>query len=254
MKDPIFTKEAVLNVLAGQDEAEKKAEALLSLYNEDLNGLKINRDDIRKEKEQLMAENEELKRSGAKAAEDNAKLQKQLDASAPDEIKKAYEQKQTELESSYKGILAERDGSIKSLTEQLETARKSEHSLKCMQDFAKATAGFDIEPTSREYLYSAIYGADGSAFTERDLGNGLQLINKDGKTGEGAVRAFLSTDFGKKFLKNTSSGGGAGTGDSKKSGSGANPFAKETFNLTEQARLLKENPDLYKQMRTAAGA
>lgn len=34
---------------------------------------------------------------------------------------------------------------------------------------------------------------------------------------------------------------------------GVNPFAKETFNLTEQGKLLKENPAQAKEMASAAG-
>jgi hypothetical protein len=33
-----------------------------------------------------------------------------------------------------------------------------------------------------------------------------------------------------------------------------NPWKKETLNLTEQARLLREDPELAKQMKAAAGA
>lgn len=44
-----------------------------------------------------------------------------------------------------------------------------------------------------------------------------------------------------------SGGGGAG-------GFGAvNPWKQETFNLTEQGRLLRDNPDLAKQFKAAAG-
>lgn len=255
MKDPIFTKEAVEKILAGQEEVGQKVDALFSLYNEDLNGLKINRDDLKKEKDALELKVADLTAANAKGAEDFAQLQKQLEANSPDEIKKAYEQKQSELESSYKGVLEQKETSIKTLTEQLEVAHKNEHSLKCVQDFNKATTGFDIEPSSRDFLFNAIYGQDGGNFSERDLGNGLQLINKDGQTGEGAVRAFLNTDFGKKFLKNLSSGGGAGTNGNGGSGkSVVNPWKKETLNLTEQARLLREDPELAKQMKAAAGA
>ena len=254
MKDPIFTKEAVEKILAGQEEVGQKVDALFSLYNEDLNGLKMNRDDLKKEKEAVEIKLKESEASSAKVAEDFAQLQKKLEANSPDEIKKAYEQKQAELESSYKGVLEQRDTSIKDLTEKLALSQKNEHSLKCMQDFNKATAGFDIEPSSRDYLFNAIYGQDGSNFSERDLGNGLQLIDKNGHTGEGAVRTFLNTDFGKKFLKNLSTGGGAGTGGSGTNTKVINPFKKETFNLSEQARLFKEEPELYKQMKAAAGA
>lgn len=33
---------------------------------------------------------------------------------------------------------------------------------------------------------------------------------------------------------------------------GKNPFSKDHFNLTEQAKLFKENPDLYKQLKAQA--
>ena len=46
MKEPIFTKEAVEKILAGQEEVGQKVEALFSLYNDDLNGIKMNRDDL----------------------------------------------------------------------------------------------------------------------------------------------------------------------------------------------------------------
>ena len=36
-------------------------------------------------------------------------------------------------------------------------------------------------------------------------------------------------------------------------GSGANPFAKETFNLTEQGKMFRENPEQAKAMAAAAG-
>lgn len=39
---------------------------------------------------------------------------------------------------------------------------------------------------------------------------------------------------------------------SGKSSSGINPFSKEHFNLTEQGRLFKENPDLAKQLMEQA--
>lgn len=258
MKEPIFTKEAVMRILAGQEEDAQKVDALFGLYNEDLNGLKMNRDDLKAEKEKAEKKAAELEATNAKIAEDFAGLQKQLEASSPDEIKKAcekaYEQKQAELESSYKGVLTEKDTAIKTLTENLEKAQRNEHYLKCMQDFNKATEGYDIEPSGRDYLFEAIYGHDGSKFVERDLGEGMKLYNSDGQTGLAASKAFFNTDFGKKWIRNISSGGGAGSGNS-----GApkqdikNPFKKETFSLSEQGKLLRENPELYKQMKAAAG-
>ena len=85
MKEPIFTKEAVMKLLAGQEENEKKVEALFALYNEDLNGLKMNRDDFKTEKEALEKKLAEATSQNAKIAEDFAALQKQLESSSPDE-------------------------------------------------------------------------------------------------------------------------------------------------------------------------
>ena len=48
----------------------------------------------------------------------------------------------------------------------------------------------------------------------------------------------------KEQIYNPAGGGGHGTG---------NPFAKETFNLTEQGKLFKENPEQARAMAAAAG-
>ena len=232
MKDPIFTKEAVMKVLAGQEEDGQKVDALFALYNEDLNGLKMNRDDLKAEKEKVEGKLADALAENAKIAEDFAGLQKQLESSSP-----------------------EKDTTIKELTEKYEKSQKTEHYLKCIQDFNKAAEGYDIEPSGRDFLFEAIYGQDGSKFIERDLGEGMKLYNTDGQTGVAAAKAFFNTDLGKKFIRNISSGGGAGTGTG---GAGAapivNPFKKETLNLGEQARLLKEDPEQYKLLKAAAGA
>jgi len=248
-----FTKEDVLKILAGQDENEKKADLIVSLYNDDVNGLKLNRDDIKKERDSFKLKVDELTAINAKGAEDFAELQKKLEANSPEEIKKAYEQKQAELEKSYQGAITERDNKLKDMEVKLVAAQDNERYLKCVQEFNKAASGFDIEPSGRDFILSSIVGAKGENFSERDLGSGLQLINKDGKTIEGSMRAFFETDVGKKFLRNSSSGGGA-SGNSNSSSTVVNPFKKETFSLMKQAELLKSNPELYQQMKAAAGA
>lgn len=211
-----FTKEDVEKILAGQEENDKKAELILSLYNDDLNGLKLNRDDIKKERDSFKAKLDELSAANAKSAEDYAALQKKLEANSPEEIKKAYEQKQTELEKSYQGAISERDTKLKKYEEQLAAALSNERYLKCVQEFNRASTNFDIEPSGRDFILSSIVGTKGENFSERDLGNGLQLIDRNGKTIEGSLRAFFETDVGKKFLRNSTSGGGAQGGTTPK--------------------------------------
>ena len=61
---------------------------------------------------------------------------------------------------------------------------------------------------------------------------------------EDAAMAHLFKQEPKKPPYNPQNGDTGGT---------ANPFAKETFNLTEQGRLLKENPAQAKELAAAAG-
>jgi hypothetical protein len=46
--------------------------------------------------------------------------------------------------------------------------------------------------------------------------------------------------------------GAGGTGGNSTSHLGSNPFSSKTFNLTEQGRLMKENPALAQRMKAAA--
>lgn len=51
----------------------------------------------------------------------------------------------------------------------------------------------------------------------------------------------------------TTSGGGAGGNNGRGGTNGANPWAADTWNMTEQARMYKENPTRSAQLATAAG-
>jgi hypothetical protein len=67
-----------------------------------------------------------------------------------------------------------------------------------------------------------------------------------------AIEALLEKHPSKDSIIKTTAGGP----DFKKGGSGArgnNPFAKETFNLTEQMRIMRENPEAAKALRVEAG-
>lgn len=63
-------------------------------------------------------------------------------------------------------------------------------------------------------------------------------------------------EFERAFEGTGSSGGGGGSGGNRSPGSTgySNPFAAATLNLTEQARLIKENPALAERLRVMAGA
>lgn len=249
-----FNEEELTKILSGEGEVAEKAKTLLNLYNDNVNGLKMNRDDIKKEKDALKAKYEELETLNAKGAEDLKTLKAQLEANSPEEIRKAYETQRLEAEKAYKGAIAERDEKLKSYEAQLAEVRQSEHHLKCVQEFNEAVAKFDIEPSGRNFLMDTIIGAKGEKFFERDLGNGNQLINQSGKSIGGEVDDFCSSDLGKKFLRNGNSGGGAtGSGSSGSGALSGNPFLKGHENLTKQAELYRTNPALYQRYKAEAG-
>lgn len=66
------------------------------------------------------------------------------------------------------------------------------------------------------------------------------------------VKAWAIGDEGKSFVAAPGNSGGGATGG-KSGGGEVNPFAKETFNLTEQGRIMKENPDRAASLQAAAG-
>lgn len=90
----------------------------------------------------------------------------------------------------------------------------------------------------------------------RDTGPVTTVLDKDGKPS-----AMSIDDLKKEFSENAafaplivgSKASGAGPHGNKGSGAAnKNPFSKETLNLTEQARLMKEDPQKAEQLKAQA--
>jgi hypothetical protein len=92
----------------------------------------------------------------------------------------------------------------------------------------------------------------------------VQVLDKEGKQrfADDATTPFTVKDLVAEFKANdsyapafpdlnTGSGGNPDTGG--KGGTGVNPWKTDTKNITEQARINKENPTLATQMKKAAG-
>lgn len=79
------------------------------------------------------------------------------------------------------------------------------------------------------------------------------VVKDDAEATKLAVDSFVAlvntkvTDGVKQALSGTPPKSNASSNSGVK-----NPFSKEHFNLTEQAKLLKENPELYKQLKAQA--
>lgn len=93
-----------------------------------------------------------------------------------------------------------------------------------------------------DYLIYKAGGIEKFTFDKDGKPVGVEEVVKPYK--EDTAMAHLFKTEAKKPPYNPQNGGAGGT---------VNPFAKDTFNLTEQGRLLKENPAQAKELATAAG-
>ena len=67
------------------------------------------------------------------------------------------------------------------------------------------------------------------------------------------IKAWSKSDEGKAFIANGNTGGGAnGSGKASPNGA-ANPWAADTFNLTQQGLAIKANPAAAREMAQTAG-
>lgn len=88
-----------------------------------------------------------------------------------------------------------------------------------------------------------------------DDGNPIAII--EGEYGEQPVDKYLKewaqTDEGREYIASTrNSGGGAGGGSGGNRGV-KNPWAKESWSMTEQARIFREDPERAKRMAAEHG-
>lgn len=240
----MFTTEELQTILAGEGEADKKIESILALHNDEIAGLKANNLDFKNEKkvlaDKLTASQEQVK----KFEEEVTRLQEQLKANNPDETRKYYEDKLQETENAYKGLLAERDSTNKTLNEQVTVLSRDKHFLECMREFNAAVVSKNVEPSGVDYLRDTILGPHGSNFTTREINEGEKtLLSDKGKTIKRSLEEFLETPVGKKFVLNGNSGGG-GSGSGRLSlGNGRRQITRaefESMNPREQAKLAAE--------------
>ena len=111
-----------------------------------------------------------------------------------------------------------------------------------------------LDKENRLYAIKAIKAAqldDGSdkslELVDFVMSDDTETIDKRVKAFGDLVRKFVTAEVDKKFKSNgrTPNTGSSGGGNN-------NPFSKESFNLTEQMRILSENPELAKQLQAAA--
>ncbi|MFD2633226.1 hypothetical protein [Idiomarina piscisalsi] len=66
------------------------------------------------------------------------------------------------------------------------------------------------------------------------------------------VKSWADTDAGQNFIDAPANEGGGAKTQQRQNGVSENPYAKDTYNLTEQKRLERENPQLAERLKTEA--
>ena len=80
--------------------------------------------------------------------------------------------------------------------------------------------------------------------------DGKAVIN--GKPLADAIKEWAETDQGKFFTQAPDNHGGGAQGGSNNGAGQANPWAKETFNLTKQGEILNRDPELAERLKASA--
>ena len=115
-----------------------------------------------------------------------------------------------------------------------------ENATKTEKEYALKDKLKDLGVTDADYLIYKHGGVDKFTFDGENKPIGVEETIKSYKE---SIPHIFKTDKIEPHYDPV--GGGAPTG--------TNPFAKDTFNLTEQGKLLKENPAQAKELAAAAG-
>lgn len=180
-----------------------------------------------------------------------------------------HKTKAADLESSLEDLknqLAQRDKDLKDLKKKAEGSEELQQQLETLQtQYNTDKAAFEAKLKDTQ-LSSALKLTLSGAVHDADLVSTLLDKTKIELDENGNVKVGLKEQLealreSKAFLFVPKEEGsdsklkGFSPADGKPAGSGAgkNPFSKEHFNLTEQGRLFKDNPELYKQLKAQAG-
>jgi hypothetical protein len=144
----------------------------------------------------------------------------------------------------FKNEVAERDGKILEFTGRERTRAIHDAIRKATVEFK----GGKFQPTA---LDDALLLAE-KIFDVDETGN-VTVRDQVGFTPGLAPSDWIGEIADKRPHWFEGSTGGGAKGGKAGNGFANNPWAKETFNLTEQGRLYKENPERARQMATAAG-
>ena len=158
----------------------------------------------------------------ASAGKEKAELKKELDRLRKAKLTES-ELKQLEIEEKEKAILEKE----KDITER----ENRLYAIKALKE-----AGLDDGSDTSLSIVDFVMGADTT-----------EIDTKVKSFGE-LLKKLVSAEVDRRFKENGRNPNKGGTG-----GGEVNPYAKDTFNLTEQMKIELTNPDLAKRLKAEAG-
>jgi hypothetical protein len=253
-----FDKEFLTGVFEGVEDADTRIDKILQEHDSDVTGLKLKNNEVlsknREFKENLdkfSTERETEKTGFQKKIEE---LEAQINASGNDELKKYYEAEAKKLQEMYGGKLTEAEKEIALQKTERETLYAEYLNVLKNTELDRAMDALsNLIPERKNILRDVFWTRNHFELSELDGVKMLRNPKDNYKSIADTLNTFISTDEGKHFLLSNSTGGGASGADKPGRPQIANPYLKETFNLTQQMQMEKENPAKAAALKSAAG-
>lgn len=195
--------------------------SVIGFHEDEVKGLKINSAKMKEEKDTLSSKLTALQGSFDDTSAKMKTLEQQLAENQPEELKKAFENSQKEMEEKYAKSLSELNKQLAERDEAIKGLKAGVLERDVMAEFNKVAADKQWLGGGRELAQSFIIGEHGEKFSRLKMPDGSEvLVNKDSLDMRQALNKFLDTEVGKNLLKSGLSGGGAegsaGTGGNGK--------------------------------------
>ena len=186
------------------------------------------------------------------AAKAEAASKKELEGYVPKSQLDTVEAENKTLKQS----VADRDKQLEELKKSSGDNEALQKQIKELQDANKEAAKKHADELKELRLTNAIKLAVAGKVHDEDMAAALfdrskLVLTEDGKVA-GLEEQLKSIQEAKSFLFKPT-GSGQGYDPAGGSGGTVNPFAKDTFNLTEQGKLFRENPAQAREFAAAAG-
>jgi hypothetical protein len=240
-----FNAETVKGILEKENASvEDKVQLVISEHEAETRGLQKKNGDLIADEKKLKEQLKTAEEKTAEGAQRVVQLEEQLRKNDPDEARKMWE---SEHQKQLKAIEKEKAD----LSEERDRFKTSHYTRLRNDAINEGIKDLQFVDGLRDGFVARVLTMH--SFEPKEDGDSVKFFNKDYKPIEDVMREFALSAEGKAYIKNASTGGGAG-GSKMAPGTVKNPWAKDTLNLTEQARLIKENPQLAVSMKAQAGA